>query len=327
MTAPRPTSTSATTSASPACTPPRPTTPPPGASIPDVIAKERRGDYLGATVQVIPHITDAIKETVVARDTGALRFRAGRDRRHGRRHREPAVPGSHPPARQRARARARDVRAPDAGAVHPVGRRAEDQADAALGEGAAERRHPAADAAVPLRPPDPGQRAAQDRAVLQRPAGGGDRRAATSTRSTRCRSATTRRAWTARCCAISACRSTASPTCRRWQRIVDTVRTPEGEVRIAVVGKYTNLLDSYKSLAEALAHGGIANRVKVRLDWVDSEIFEQPGHGAAAGGRARHPGARRLRRARHARARSPRCGSRASAECRSSASASACRWR
>jgi CTP synthase len=54
------------------------------------------------------------------------------------------------------------------------------------------------------------------------------------------------------------------------------VRAPEGDVRIAVVGKYTNLLDSYKSLAEALAHGGIANNVKVHLDWVDSEVFEQP---------------------------------------------------
>jgi CTP synthase len=67
------------------------------------------------------------------------------------------------------------------------------------------------------------------------------------------------------------------PDLSRWQRIVDSVRTPEGEVRIAVVGKYTNLLDSYKSLAEALAHGGIANRVRVHLDWVDSEIFERPG--------------------------------------------------
>ncbi len=61
----------------------------------------------------------------------------------------------------------------------------------------------------------------------------------------------------------------------RWQDIVDAIRTPEGEVRIAVVGKYTNLLDSYKSLGEALTHGGIANRVKVGLDWVDSEIFEK----------------------------------------------------
>ena len=66
------------------------------------------------------------------------------------------------------------------------------------------------------------------------------------------------------------------PDLSRWKSIVETVRAPEGEVRIAVVGKYTHLLDSYKSLNEALAHGGIANRVKVRLDWLDSEIFEKP---------------------------------------------------
>jgi len=61
----------------------------------------------------------------------------------------------------------------------------------------------------------------------------------------------------------------------RWQKIVDTLRNPEGEVRIAVVGKYTALLDSYKSLTEALLHGGIANGVRVKLDWVESEIFEK----------------------------------------------------
>jgi CTP synthase len=66
------------------------------------------------------------------------------------------------------------------------------------------------------------------------------------------------------------------PDLSAWQRIVDVVRGPDGEVRIAVVGKYTNLLDSYKSLGEALIHGGIRNRVRVQLDWVDSEIFEQP---------------------------------------------------
>ena len=86
----------------------------------------------------------------------------------------------------------------------------------------------------------------------------------------------------------------------RWQEIVEAVRAPEGEVRIAVVGKYTNLLDSYKSLAEALAHGGIANRVKVQLDWVDSQIFEHDRRGASSGGLSRHPGAGRFRRARHA---------------------------
>jgi len=67
-----------------------------------------------------------------------------------------------------------------------------------------------------------------------------------------------------------------APDLSRWRRIVDVVRAPEGEVRIAIVGKYINLLDSYKSLAEALAHGGIANGVRVKLDWVDSQIFESP---------------------------------------------------
>ncbi len=60
----------------------------------------------------------------------------------------------------------------------------------------------------------------------------------------------------------------------RWTEIVDRIKNPEGEVTIAVVGKYTNLLDSYKSLAEALDHGGIANHVRVNLNWIDSEIFE-----------------------------------------------------
>ncbi|CCG07246.1 CTP synthase [Pararhodospirillum photometricum] len=61
----------------------------------------------------------------------------------------------------------------------------------------------------------------------------------------------------------------------RWHGIVDRVRNPEGGVTIAVVGKYTSLIDSYKSLAEALVHGGIANNVKVRLTWIDSQIFER----------------------------------------------------
>ena len=61
----------------------------------------------------------------------------------------------------------------------------------------------------------------------------------------------------------------------RWIDIARAIRAPEGEVTIAVVGKYTVLLDAYKSLAEALVHGGIANNVCVRLNWVESEIFEK----------------------------------------------------
>ena len=67
------------------------------------------------------------------------------------------------------------------------------------------------------------------------------------------------------------------PDLTRWTTIAERVRKPQGEVTIAVVGKYTSLLDSYKSLAEALTHGGIANNVKVKLDWIDSEIFEDDG--------------------------------------------------
>jgi CTP synthase len=68
---------------------------------------------------------------------------------------------------------------------------------------------------------------------------------------------------------------TKEPDLSKWQQVVDRIRSPEGEVNIAVVGKYTSLLDAYKSLAEALRHGGIANNVKVNLNWIDSEIFER----------------------------------------------------
>jgi CTP synthase len=64
------------------------------------------------------------------------------------------------------------------------------------------------------------------------------------------------------------------PDLSRWETIVNRIRQPEGTVTIAVVGKYTKLLDSYKSLAEALVHGGIANSVKVNLEWLDSQVFE-----------------------------------------------------
>ena len=67
---------------------------------------------------------------------------------------------------------------------------------------------------------------------------------------------------------------TKKPDLTPWKKIVQHVREPEGEVTIAVVGKYTSLLDSYKSLSEALAHGGLANKVRVKLNWIDSQVFE-----------------------------------------------------
>ena len=65
------------------------------------------------------------------------------------------------------------------------------------------------------------------------------------------------------------------PRMERWQEVSSRLHNPEGEVTIAVVGKYTGLKDAYKSLIEALSHGGLANRVKVKLDWIESEVFEK----------------------------------------------------
>jgi CTP synthase len=64
------------------------------------------------------------------------------------------------------------------------------------------------------------------------------------------------------------------PELSRWRGVTERIWNPEGEVTIAIVGKYTGMKDAYKSLIEALHHGGIANKVKVNLDWIESEVFE-----------------------------------------------------
>ncbi|WP_374534461.1 CTP synthase [Phenylobacterium sp.] len=66
-----------------------------------------------------------------------------------------------------------------------------------------------------------------------------------------------------------------APDLSRWQSISDTLTNPDGEVNIAIVGKYTGLTDAYKSLVEALVHGGVANNVRVRFDWIEGEAFER----------------------------------------------------
>ncbi len=65
------------------------------------------------------------------------------------------------------------------------------------------------------------------------------------------------------------------PDLMRWNDVADRIYNPEGEVKVAIVGKYTQLEDAYKSIAEALTHGGMANRVKVNVEWVDAEIFDK----------------------------------------------------
>jgi CTP synthase len=241
----------------------------------DVIAKERRGDYLGATVQVIPHITDAIKETVLhatstydfvlveiggtVGDIESLPFLEAIRQLGNELGRERAmfvhltlVPFIRSAGELKTKPTQHSVKELQNVGIQPQMLLC--RCDRAIPD--AERRKIALfcnvqpEAVITARDVDTiydvpinYHSEGMDREVLRHFALPFDR----------------------------------EPDLSQWQRIVDTVRTPEGEVRIAVVGKYTNLLDSYKSLAEALAHGGIANRVKVCLDWVDSEVFEQPG--------------------------------------------------
>ena len=116
------------------------------------------------------------------------------------------------------------------------------------------------------------------------------------------------------------------PDLARWREITRRIRSPEGSVRIAIVGKYTELRDAYKSLSEALRHGGIANNVQVEEDWVEAERFDRGDivgrldgvHGILVPGASESAGPP---------ARSAPRASPASAECPISASASACRWR
>jgi len=103
---------------------------------------------------------------------------------------------------------------------------------------------------------------------------------------------------TMRCWRRSASRPRYPPALQSWNLINERVRNPEGAVTIAIVGKYTGMKDAYKSLIEALSHGGIANKVKVNLDWIESEVFENEGSRAVSRTRQRHSGARRLRTAR-----------------------------
>jgi len=69
--------------------------------------------------------------------------------------------------------------------------------------------------------------------------------------------------------------SAPAPELSRWHRISNSIANPDGEVTIAIVGKYTELRDAYKSLMEALVHGGIANSVHVNIEWIEAEVFEQ----------------------------------------------------
>ncbi len=238
----------------------------------DIIAKERRGDYLGATVQVIPHVTDAIKEFALADqgdhdfilceiggtvgDIESLPFMEAI--RQLRNELEPLqtlsvhvtlVPYIAAAGELKTKPTQHSVRElaslgikPDVllcRAEHPLPD-GERQKIANFCNVRKEAVIPALDAssiyAVPLQYHKEGL----DTEVLR---GFGITDAP-------------------------------EPDLERWNDVLDRYENPEGEVTIGVVGKYVGLQDAYKSLNEALVHGGMANRVKVNIRWIDAELFE-----------------------------------------------------
>ncbi|UVI38924.1 CTP synthase [Qipengyuania spongiae] len=239
----------------------------------DIIARERRGDYLGATVQVIPHVTDAIKEFALADqgdhdfilceiggtvgDIEGLPFMEAI--RQLRNELEPfqtlsvhvtLVPYIKAAGELKTKPTQHSVRElaslgikPDlllCRAEHPIPD-SERQKIANFCNVRKEAVIPALDApsiyAVPLQY----HRQGLDAEVL-------------------------------RAFGIA---DAPDPDLSRWDDVVDRYANPEGEVTIGVVGKYVGLQDAYKSLNEALIHGGLAHRVKVNLRWLDAELFEQ----------------------------------------------------
>src|ERR687885_226537 len=188
----------------------------------DIIAKERRGDYLGATVQVIPHVTDAIKEFILA-DNDGFDFVLCE------------IGGT-----------VGDIEGlPFFEAIRQLGNE--------LPRGHAVYIHltllPYIPSAGELKTKPTQHSVAELRSIGIQPdillvrAFGLEPRG--------------------------------EPELAAWKRVSHRVHNPEGEVTIAVVGKYTGLKDAYKSLIEALGHGGIANKVRVHIDWIESEIFER----------------------------------------------------
>ncbi len=237
-----------------------------------VIAKERRGDYLGATVQVIPHITDAIKEFVLdgtdghdfvlveiggtVGDIESLPFleairQLGNELGRGQAifvHLTlmPYVAASGELKTKPTQHSVKELRSigiqPDILLVRsdreiPLGERKKIALFCNVREDAV---IPALDVSsiyeVPLRYHEQGL---DDQVLL-----------------------------------AFGLQNGRDPDLIRWTGISERINKPEGSVKIAVVGKYTQLLDAYKSLSEALTHGGFANNVQVELEWIDSQIFE-----------------------------------------------------
>ncbi len=250
-----------------------------------ILEKERRGDYLGATVQVIPHVTDEIKRFILS------------DAR-GEDGREPDfvlveiggtvgdIEGL--PFFEAIRQLGQELPRGHACFVHltllPFIKTAGEMKTKPTQHSVKELqldRHPARHSALSLRTADSARRETQDRSCSAMCVRVPSSRRWTPRPSMPCRSTITARGSTPRFCRYSG-----SPTRRRsispvGRRSPTASPHPDGDVRIAIVGKYTVLKDAYKSLIEALIHGGVANDVGIDFDWVESEELESDADSAA----------------------------------------------
>jgi CTP synthase len=240
----------------------------------DIIAKERRGDYLGATVQVIPHVTNAIKEFALAgteecdfviceiggtvgdieslpfiESIRQLRNDLGRDRTVSVH--TTLVPWIAAAGELKTKPTQHSVRELSSLGVQPDVLLCRTEKE--LPEG--EREKIALFCNVPKSAVIPAldARNIYDVPLQYHQAGLDDE-------------------------VLRAFRidDAPPPDLKRWHEIMDRIDHYDSEVTIGVVGKYVGLPDAYKSLREALVHGGIANRAKVNIQWIDAEIFEHP---------------------------------------------------
>ena len=238
-----------------------------------MLAKERRGEYLGETVQVIPHITNEIKARINALatdDVDVVITEIG------------GTVGDIEilPFLEAIRQFRNEVGRENVFYVHvtlvPVHRavgRAEDEADAALGHRAAQPGHPARRDRVPQRPADPDPPQGEDLGS--------------------CATCPTEGIVSAVDAEILyeiplvlhdeglddyVCRvlhlDEHEPDLTEWRALVDRVRSADQEVHIGLVGKYINLPDAYLSVVEALKHGGYACGAKVVIDWIAADDTE-----------------------------------------------------
>jgi CTP synthase len=240
-----------------------------------VLEKERRGDYLGKTVQVIPHVTNEIQEFV----------------KRGARFGEPdavdvaiveiggtvgdieSLPFLEAVRQMSLKLGAQQlgIRPPELCALDRCRRRTQDQTDPAHRQAVARDRYPGRRPDLPRRPPHPPGRTLQDFAVLERARVGRD--LDVGRRHHLQGAAHAARAGPGRLICDKLRLNTPPAKLKRWDDLVYETEHPQSEVNIAMVGKYVDLSDSYKSLNEALKHAGMKNHARVKIDYVDSETI------------------------------------------------------